>query len=101
MTVTVTWNSATIPYSPAVSIDWGDGSAIEDPLTFMVTGSGYSTDYQHDFLTDGLMEARVIVYNDASAVEHPIQVRLFSRAYNNNNDFISIALFHVKHAQLR
>ena len=73
--MTITWTSASIPDSPSVDIQWGDG-AQEKNLPFPVTSNGYSRNFQHTFTTDGLMQTTVTVYNDASSVVKVLDVSM-------------------------
>ncbi|XP_076459182.1 polycystin-1-like [Babylonia areolata] len=76
VTVTIEWTSSDIPYSPLVSILWGDGQETTD-VPFSIAGPNSQRIFTHAFTVDGLMTTTVTVHNAASSVDVPLTMGLY------------------------
>ena len=78
--MTINWTGSSIPEQPLLEIDWGDGD-VEKELSFDIQGTGFSKLFKKEFLTHGLMNTAITMYNQVSSVTKTVKVRFVCFAF--------------------
>ena len=69
------YNGATMPTSASITMDNGDGS-VPASQNFGINSQGGTQMLAHTYTQDGLFDAVITVYNDATSVSRTVQVTI-------------------------